>query len=177
MLHCNPPPEGQQAELASCRAHLIGLCAGMWLLLAQRVACWHVRHPSVCSSGAASEVAGPFGLLGCSHWMCGIACADVVLLCPAGAGRDSARGNSGQVGAGRDSARGNAGQANNGAASKGHSAAGRAGQSRVKQGRVSQPAPDSSDAASMEPPSPAKQEADTKLEPEVRMQSLALKTA
>ena len=94
----------------------------------------------------------------------------------AGAGRDGARGNSGKAGAAQDSVRGGSGQVNKGAASKGHSAAGRAGQSRMKQEHASQPAPDSSDAGSMELPSPAKQEADTKPEPEVSTLSLALNT-
>ena len=100
----------------------------------------------------------------------------LMISCPAGAIRDSARGNSGQAGAAQDSVRGNLGQVNNGAASKGHYAAGRAGQSRGRQERLPQPAPDSSDAGSMERPSPAKQEPVTKLEPEVRTQSPALKT-
>ena len=116
----------------------------------------------VCCSGAASKGAGPGGVLICACRTCGVACADGVLSCPAGAGLDSARSNLGQV--------------DTGAVSKGHSAAGRAGQSRVKQEHVSQPAPDSSDAGSMELPSPAKQEADAKPDPEVRTQSLTLKT-
>lgn len=135
----------------------------MWLLLALRVVCGHVSRPYVCSSGAAGEDAAPAGMLRCCKQTCDVAWADVVISCPAVTGRDSARGHSGQV--------------NIGAASKGHSAAGRAGQSHVKQERVSQPAPDSSDAGSMEElPSPAKQEADTKPEPEVRTQSLTLET-
>lgn len=114
-------------------------------------------RPYVCSSGAAGEDAAPAGMLRCCKQTCD------VISCPAVTGRDSARGHSGQV--------------NIGAASKGHSAAGRARQSHVKQECVSQPAPDSSDAGSMEElPSPAKQEADTKPEPEVRTQSLTLET-
>ena len=123
---------------------------------------WWTCGSAYVDAGAASEGAGPGGVLGCACQTCGVACADGVMLCPTGAGLDSARSNLGQV--------------DTGAASKGHSAAGRAGQSRVKQERVSQPAPDSSDAGSMELPSPAKQEADAKPEPEVGTQSLTLKT-
>ena len=49
-------PEVQQAQLVSCRAHVVGIRAGMWLPLAY---CTAVRRPCVCSSGAASEGPGP----------------------------------------------------------------------------------------------------------------------